>query len=115
MAPLCDGEVIFYGIEPELHSIAEHRSGGGRAVFLRDRQVTLAQGDDTTELVDLTAMRRTRAGRPIVPAESVLAAVGAAVALELSADVIVTGIETFDPGTSTQARIDHARSRPSSH
>ena len=115
MARLCDGEVIFYGIEPELPSIAEHRSGGGRAVFRRDRQVVLARGEDATELVELAAVRRTRAGRPIVPAESVLAAVGAAVALELSPDVIVTGIETFDPDTSMQARKDHARSEPPSH
>ncbi|MGA8056042.1 MAG: cyanophycin synthetase [Burkholderiales bacterium] len=104
MAPLCDGEVIFYGLAPDLPVIAEHRARGGRAVFIRDGQVVLGTGSDSTALVSLASIRRARGGKPIVPEESVVAGVGAAVALGLSTDVIVTGLETFDPNGTGAAR-----------
>jgi cyanophycin synthetase len=45
MAELCDGEVIFYGLGPELPAIAAHRARGGRAGYLRDNRIMLASGE----------------------------------------------------------------------
>ncbi len=96
MAPLSDGEVIFYGLDETHPVIVQHRAQGGRAVFLRDGHVVVGAGAESTPLVNQEAPPRRRNGRPKPAEECVLAAVGAAVALGLTQDAIVTGIETFD-------------------
>lgn len=100
MAPLCDGEVIFYGLDAKLPAVAAHRAQGGRTVFVRDRQGVLGTGADEKVVVDLASTPRARGGKPAVPVECVLAAVGAAVALGIAPEIIVTGIETFDPNST---------------
>ncbi|MCW7536571.1 cyanophycin synthetase [Aquabacterium sp. A7-Y] len=97
MAPLCDGEVLFYGLDPELPALAEHRAAGGRAVFLRQGQVVLARGDDEQSLGRLEAFPAARAAGSPVPAESLLAALGAAWALGLAPELIAAGARNFDP------------------
>ena len=97
MASLCDGEVIFYAVDPAAPPIAPHRADGGRAVVVRDGRLVLATGSEEVALVDIARVplaRRERGGSDL---EILLAAVGAAWALGLSADLIRTGIETFDP------------------
>lgn len=96
MAPLCDGEVIFYGLDATLPVIVDHLAEGGRAVFVRDGQVVVGKGAESTPLVNLETLPRRRNGRSKLAVECVLAAVGAAVALDLLQDAILTGIETFD-------------------
>ena len=54
MAPLCDGEVIFFAVDPALPVIVEHRARGGRAVFVRDERMVLATAADETPLVPLS-------------------------------------------------------------
>lgn len=97
MAPLCDGEVLFYGLDAELPALAEHRAAGGRAVFLRGTQVVLARGADEQLLGGLDAFPAARAGQSPVAVESLLAAVGAAWALGLAPELIRAGAGTFDP------------------
>jgi cyanophycin synthetase len=96
MAPLCDGEVIFYGLDATSPVIADHLAKGGRAIFVRDGQVVVGAGAESTPLVDLETLPRRRNGRSKLAVECMLAAVGAAVALDLFQDAILTGIETFD-------------------
>jgi cyanophycin synthetase len=50
MAPLCDGEVIFYATDAGLPTITEHCAAGGRAVVAGEGQVLLIHGDHTTAL-----------------------------------------------------------------
>jgi cyanophycin synthetase len=104
MAPLSDGEVIFYGLDATLPAITEHLAQGKRAVFLRDGQVVLGTGTGLTPLVALDGPAKRRNGKPKPPVEAVLAAVAAAAALDLSQDTIATGIATFDAnGAATRA------------
>jgi cyanophycin synthetase len=107
MAELCDGEVIFYGLGSELPAIAEHRARGGRALFLRDNRIMLATGAVEGPFLELPVLAagkdETDAGRTA----SLLAAVGAAVALDIPVEMIRVGIETFE-----QDRKRPARSRP---
>ena len=95
MAPLCDGEVIFFGIDPALPVIIEHRARGGRAVFVRGEWMVLATEADETPLVPLLAIPSIDGDDPVQRLESVLAAVGAAWALGLAHHVICTGLKTF--------------------
>ena len=92
MAPLCDGEVIFFGTDPENSAMVAHRAQGKRAVFVRGGQVVLATGENQVQLVGLTGIP------PDFEVESVLAAVGAAWALGISPDLICAGILTFERG-----------------
>ena len=122
MADLCDGEVIFYGLDAELPAIAEHRAKGGRALFLRDDRIMLASGAIAGPFLELPAFATSaedtfRAGAarelPSPPSSgrgtgerfSLLAAVGAAVALGIPVEMIRVGIDTFAQ--------DHPRPAPS--
>ncbi|MBV6324420.1 cyanophycin synthetase [Duganella violaceipulchra] len=91
MADLCDGEVIFYGVDEHLAAIAEHRQDGKRVVFQRQdqqaRRIVLAQGYDDVASLPLS---------PLVPPEAVLAAIAAGWALGLSPELIGAGLRTFD-------------------
>ena len=95
MAPLCDGEVIFFAIDPDLPSLVEHRAQGKRAVFVRNRQVILANGQDETAIVSLQNIPLTDGGRVDCQIENVLAASGTAWALGIGSEIIRTGLETF--------------------
>ncbi|MFD4837920.1 cyanophycin synthetase [Achromobacter sp. NPDC058515] len=96
MAELCDGAVIFFGIDPALPAIAAHLRQDGRAVFVRDGSIVLAQGAQEERLADVAAIPLTHGGRVAFQVENVLAAVGAAWALDIPVELIRAGIETFD-------------------
>jgi cyanophycin synthetase len=96
MASLCDGEVVYYGVDEHSAAIVTHRAAGGRAVVVRRNALVLAAGSRETVLSDLARMPRAANGTPMVPADCAAAAAAASVALGLSADVIDTGIETYD-------------------
>jgi cyanophycin synthetase len=93
MAELCDGKVIFYGLDPAQEAIASHRASGSRAVFLRERQIVLAQGDDEVSHIPLDSLAPTKAEKP----EMVMAAVAAAWALGIAPELIGAGLRTFNP------------------
>jgi cyanophycin synthetase len=91
MADLCDGEVIFYGVDEHLAAVAQHRQDGKRVVFQRtDEQssrIVLAIGHEQVANLPLS---------PLVPPEAVLAAIAAGWALGLTPDLIGAGLRTFD-------------------
>lgn len=97
MAPLCDGEVIFFGSDPQLPVIAQHRIQGGRALFFQDGRIVLAKGFDEALRVELAIPPAWAAERPNSGLGSLLAAVGAAWALDIPLDLVRVGIETFEP------------------
>ncbi|MET0322192.1 MAG: acetate--CoA ligase family protein, partial [Duganella sp.] len=91
MARLCDGEVIFYGVDEHLPAIVQHRQDSARVVFQRgqgdQRSIVLAQG-----YVDVVSLPLS----PLVPPEAVLAAIAAGWALGLTPELIAAGLRTFD-------------------
>lgn len=89
MAELCDGEVIFFGAAIEAPIISEHRSRGGRVVSLRDGVVVLMDRTGETQVIRLAAIPQQ------VSIAHLLAAVAAAWALDIPAELIRAGIETF--------------------
>ncbi len=97
MAPLCDGEVIFFAADPAAPAIVAHREDGGRALFVRDERVVLATGTEELVLAETTRVALAGEGCAGLRIETLLAALGAAWALGISAESIRAGIETFDP------------------
>ncbi len=103
MAELSDGEVIFFGIDPDLPVLAAHRAKDGRSVYVRDGYLTLAIGDDEEPLIETIAFAGTPPGCPAHDVENLLAAVAAAWALDLSPELIRTGITTYEPDEAAGA------------
>ncbi len=91
LAPLCDGDVIFFGRDPATAAIARHLVEGKRAVFVRDGRVILAWGRDETPLPGVTVA----ANQAPADTANMLAAVAAAWGLGIAPDIIGAGIETF--------------------
>jgi len=92
MAELCDGRVIFYGLNAELPAIAAHREAGERVVVLQGDAIVLAQGAQIAASLPLAGLTPTKAARP----EMVMAAVAAAWALQIPVELIGAGLRTFE-------------------
>ena len=107
LAPLCDGTVIFFGLDGTAPTITEHRAQGGRAVFVRDSHIMLAQGPEESVLAELFDIPLTEAGQRPLQVANVLAAAGAAWALGIAPDLIRAGLETFgcQPAESAVASV----------
>lgn len=95
MAALSDGEVIFFALDPALPAITEHREQGKRAVIVRYGQIMLASGQGEIPLAKLKDIPLTEGGKSAQQVENILAAIAAAWALDVSPDIMRTGIETF--------------------
>ena len=110
LAPLCDGAVILYSTHADHPAVAAHRADGqGRAVLVRAGNVVLATGASEKSL---GALERLHFGRdmPAPAVSTLLAAIGAAWALDIAPDLIAAGIKTFEPeqpgaAASTSPRI----------
>lgn len=106
MAALCNGEVIYFSLDPELPVINAHRTSGtesvgqvhsNRAVIARDGNILLVTGSSEITLARLADVPVTQGGHATLEIENVLAAVGAAWALGIAPALIRNGIESF-PG-----------------
>lgn len=95
LAELCDGRVIFYGLDANNDNIVQHREQGERVVFLRDQQIVLAEGADEISAIPLSTLKPSKASQPA----SVMAAVAAAWALGISSELISAGLRTFNSDT----------------
>jgi cyanophycin synthetase len=92
LAELCDGKVIFYGMDPHQNAMAEHRAAGEQVVFVRDDQIVLAHGAKEIALLPLASLKPAKASQP----EMVMAAVAAAWALNIPPELIGAGLRTFE-------------------
>ena len=97
LAPLSDGDVVLYAQDGTLPVIAEHRAkDNGRAVFVKNGCVVLATGSAEHVLGTLSDLTFGR--NAVVPdTDALLAAIGAAWALDIAPDLIGAGIKTFEP------------------
>ncbi len=97
LAPLCDGAVVLYAQDAGLDAIARHRAQEqGRAVFIKGSRVVLATGGSEQAIAPLNALCFARSATP-PDTDALLAAIGAAWALDIAPDLIVAGIKTFEP------------------
>lgn len=92
IADLCDGGVIFYTLNHELDIISDHQNKGGRAVFLKNNHVVLAEGLHETPLLPLTSLNPKTQEQQ----KSLLAAVAAGWALGITPKALTAGLITFE-------------------
>ena len=100
LAELCDGKVIFYGLDPSLPVIAEHIAAGEHAVFMRGGKIVVAEGSVETAIVSVSTLKAGAGSDP----ESLLAAVAATWALGVPPELIGAGLRTFDPSLKKAGR-----------
>lgn len=105
MASLCDGEVIFYAEDGANPAIVAHRAGGGRAVFVRDGHVVMAQnGAYETRCLNLHSAAVQKLSQQD-PAEDtvrvLLAVVAAAWSMGVAPELITAGIETCEQASKS--------------
>jgi cyanophycin synthetase len=92
LAGLCDGGVIFYALDEHNEVLAAHRARGERVAFVRKGMMVLADAAGETALLEVSKLKPATARHP----DSLLAAVCAAWALDVSADLICAGLRSFD-------------------
>lgn len=96
LAPLCDGDVIFYAPDPELPVMAEHLSQCRRAVFVRDGRIVLGDGQREQVVVALDGVSLAAAGiAPDDQTQVLLASFATAWALGISPELMAAGLQTF--------------------
>jgi cyanophycin synthetase len=95
MAELCDGHVIFYGLDEHVPALDSHRQDGGHAVFLRNGGFVMAAGRDELAVLPPSCLPSSGEDRK----EAVLAAIGAGWAMGLSPDLIGAALRTFEWNT----------------
>jgi len=95
MAPYCHGSVLYFARDGQHPVIVLHRASGGSAIFVRDSEIVLAQGEQEEVLMPLTHIPMTFGGRVLFEVENALAALGAAWAMGVPKERIVERARCF--------------------
>ncbi len=94
MAPHCPGDVTFFALDVTQPVLAAHRAQGRRVVFVDNGSIVAQQGKQIFR-IPLSQVPLTLGGQIGFQTENVLAAVGAAWAVDTPWDAIAQGLATF--------------------
>ncbi|MBX7166865.1 MAG: cyanophycin synthetase, partial [Pirellulales bacterium] len=114
MSEKCPGGTIFFCRDEQQAALAAHRERGGRATFVREGEIVLAQGAQIWPLCRVADVPITRGGGVAFMVDNALAAAGAAWGSGLSLDLIRRGLTTFGndfsqlPGRFNMLRVGDA-------
>ncbi len=97
MAAHCPGQVLFFSHSAEHPLLAKNRENHQRVVFTRDNAIIAAHGNSEFVLLPFDRIPITHNGKIKFQIENAMAAVGAAWAQGIPAEVIRAGIESFSP------------------
>jgi cyanophycin synthetase len=95
MAPYSAGRVRYFALDGNHPVIVRHRNIGGQAIFVRDNTIVVADGSKEEAFLSLNRVPLTRGGKVTFHVENTLAAIAAAMALKVPADVIRARAESF--------------------
>ncbi len=93
LAPLCDGTVLCYGLDPDADTLRAHLGGGGRAVSVHGGMAVLVEGGIQIPVIGLDELA------PAIDADGpapVLAALAVAWALGLDVERMRIGLRTWN-------------------
>lgn len=96
MAEFCKGEVLHFTRDPSNPIVSSLRSGGARAVTVREGRIALFEGDVEHGLCGLDEVAMPLTGHFDFQLDHVLAAVGAAWACGLAGNAIAAGLRSFE-------------------
>ncbi|MCB1277920.1 cyanophycin synthetase [Prosthecobacter sp.] len=96
MAEYSKGSVVFFSRDPGNATLAAHRSSGGRAVWVKDEVIHLAEGETERRLCALDDVSLPVTGHFAFHLESVLAAVATAWVCGVADAAIVEGLRSDD-------------------
>jgi cyanophycin synthetase len=88
MAPYCPGGVLFFAIDGNHPVVARHRNVGGRAVFVRDGEIILSEGQNELSLMPVADVPLTLGGMVGFHIENTLSSVAAAWCLGVPLNII---------------------------
>jgi cyanophycin synthetase len=95
MAAASDAPVIYFSARAQQHIVASHLASGGRAVFVEDGAIVLADGTERVELVELARVPFTHGGAIGFQVQNALAATAAAWGSGLNPALIARALTTF--------------------
>ena len=95
MAPYSAGKIRYFALDGNHPVIVRHRNFGGQAIFVRDNMIIVAEGSREEAFLSLNSVPLTRGGKVSFHVENSLAAIAAALALKVPADVIRARAESF--------------------
>jgi cyanophycin synthetase len=95
LAELCDGEVVYYAKAADNTTVIAHLQTGGRAVYCKEGHVTLARGDQETQLFHLDLELIARLLKDGLHISTLLATVAAAWSLDIAPLLIRAGLKNF--------------------
>ena len=95
LAELSDGEVVYYAKSQDNATMMAHLQTGGRGVFCKEGHVTLARGDQETQLFHLDLELIARLLKDGLHISTLLAAVAAAWSLDIAPLLIRAGLKNF--------------------
>ncbi len=95
MAPYSAGKIRYFALDGNHPVIVRHRNVGGQAIFVRENTIIVAEGPWEEAFMPLNSVPLTRGGKVSFHVENTLAAIAAALALKVPADVIRARAESF--------------------
>jgi len=98
MQQYCSGKIIFFSQSSNNEIIKNHRKLEGRAVFLNNGKITLAEGANEQQLLNINQVPITHGGLVGFQVENTLAAVAGAWACGVTISAIVKGLISFGGG-----------------
>ncbi len=94
LADLCDGDVLYFSQQADHPLLASHCAAGKRFLVVRDRQIVVCQNQTSSPLLELDQPMVNSLLKNQLSLTSLLAAVGAALALDIPPALVRAGIET---------------------
>ena len=100
MKKWCEGQVVYFALDPANPVMVEHLSQGGLAATVRDGWIVLCDGPRETRLASLDRVPLVHRGLVSFQVENVLAAAAAAWRLGVPLELVRLGLESFSSGSS---------------
>jgi cyanophycin synthetase len=95
MAAHCPGGVVFFALDANHPVVVRHRGVGGRAIFVRDGNIIIAEGEREETVISLDRLPLTRNGQVAFQVENTLATIAAAWSLGIDMNLVRARAESM--------------------